>query len=203
MDADETSSPSLDHSDIDNIMMVAEESSLDSSRRKRKLPAEESDLLPLSKHFCLEQQQQASLPDSSSPSSDIESAECSYAMEDTKTGDETSSSSASVCMSKDSSYSTGSSSWSYGYATSSSLDPSCSKGNDKIQEYVEDDLEFICPEFAVEDLQELIGCQDSNLEGSYTLSSARWSVSNQESEEATNKPTIDKEFEEYFSTLMM
>ncbi|KAL0888793.1 hypothetical protein Bca101_012776 [Brassica carinata] len=203
MDADETSSPSLDHSDIDNIMMVAEKESLDdSSRKKRKLPAEESDLLPLSKHFCLELQQHASLPDSSSPSSDIESAECSSAMEDTKTGDETSSSSASVCMSKDSSYSTGSSSWSSSYATSS-LDPSCSKGNDKIQEYVEEGLEFICPEFAVEDLQELIGCQDSNVEGSYTLSSARWSVGNQESEEATNKPTIDKEFEEYFSTLMM
>ncbi|KAF8105082.1 hypothetical protein N665_0163s0052 [Sinapis alba] len=192
MDADETSIPSLVHSDIDNIMMVAEES-LDSSRRKRKLPAEESDLLPLSKHFCLEQQQ-ASLPDSSCPSSDIESTECSYAMEDTKTGDETSSS-ASLCISKDSCYSTGSSSWSSGYTTSG-------KGNDKIEEYVED-LEFICPEFAVEDLQELIVCQDSNLEGSYTLSSARWSVSNQESEEATKKPTIDKEFEEYFSTLMM
>lgn len=153
-------------------MMVAEKESLDdSSRRKRKLQAEESDLQPLSKHLCLEQQQQASLPDSSSPSSDIESAECSSAMEETKTGDETSSSAASVCMSKDSCYSTESSSWNFGYAISG-------KGNDKIQEYIED-LEFICPELAVEDLQELIGCQDSNVEGSYTLSSARWSVSNQ------------------------
>ncbi|KAF3503632.1 hypothetical protein F2Q69_00045850 [Brassica cretica] len=181
------------------MMRVAEEESLDLSR-KRKLPAEESDLLPLPKHFCLEQQQ-ASLPDSSSPSSDIESAECSYAMEDTKTGDETSSSSASVCMSKDSCYSTGSSSWSFGYATSGT-DQCCSKVADKIEEYVEE-LEFICPEYAAEDIQELIGCQDSNVEGSYTLSSARWSVSNQESEEATKKPTIDQEFEEYFSTLMM
>ncbi|XP_009122799.1 protein FAR-RED-ELONGATED HYPOCOTYL 1-LIKE isoform X1 [Brassica rapa] len=197
MGADETSTPSLDHSDIDHMMMVAEEESLDLSRRKRKLPAEESDLLPLPKHFCLEQQQ-ASLPDSSSPSSDIESAECSYAMEDTKTGDETSSSSASVCMSKDSCYSTGSSSWSSGYATSST-DQCCSKGNDKIQEYVED-MELFCPEFAAEELR---SCEDSNVEGSYTLSSARWSVSNQESEEATKKPTIDQEFEEYFSTLMM
>lgn len=184
-------------SDIDHMMMVAEEESLDLSRRKRKLPAEESDLLPLPKHFCLEQQQ-ASLPDSSSPSSDIESAECFYAMEDTKTGDETSSSSASVCMSKDSCYSTGSSSWSSGYATSST-DQCCSKGNDKIQEYVED-MELFCPEFAAEELR---SCEDSNVEGSYTLSSARWSVSNQESEEATKKPTIDQEFEEYFSTLMM
>ncbi|KAF2539601.1 hypothetical protein F2Q70_00006894 [Brassica cretica] len=182
------------------MMRVAEEESLDLSK-KRKLPAEESDLLPLPKHFCLEQQQ-ASLPDSSSPSSDIESAECSYAMEDTRTGDDTSSSSsASVCMSKDSCYSTGSSSWSSGYATSGT-DQFCSKVADKIEEYVED-LEFICPEYAVEDIQELIGCQDSNVEGSYTLSSARWSVSNQESEEATKKPTIDQEFEEYFSTLMM
>ncbi|KAJ0244074.1 Protein FAR-RED-ELONGATED HYPOCOTYL 1-LIKE [Hirschfeldia incana] len=200
MDADETSSPLPDdHSNMDDMMMVAEES-LDSSRRKRKLPAEESDLLPVPKHFCLEQQQ-ASLPDLSCPSSDIEYTECSYAVEDTKTGDETSSSYASVCMSKDSSYSTGSSSWSSGYATSG-LDQSCSKVNDKIQEYIED-MEFICPEFAVENLQELLGSEDSNLQGSFTLSSARWSVSNQESEEATKKPTIDKEFEEYFSTLMM
>ncbi|CAH8379585.1 unnamed protein product [Eruca vesicaria subsp. sativa] len=197
MGADESScsSSSLNHSCINDMMMVAEEESLESSR-KRKLPAEESDLLPLSKHLCLEQQQ-ASLPDSTCPSSDIESAECSYAMEDTKTGDETSSS-ASVCMSKDSSYSTGRSSWRSGYAASG-IDQCCSKVNDKIQEYVED-LEFICSEFAVE---ELIGSEDSNPEGSYTLSSARWSVSNQDSEEATKKPTIDKEFEEYFSTLMM
>lgn len=155
------------------MMMVAEEESFESSRRKRKLPAEESDLLPLAKHFCLEQQQQASLPDWSCSSSDIESAECSNAMEDTKNGDETSSS-AYVCMSaKDSCYSTGSSSLSSGYAASG-IEECCSKGNDKTpEEYVE----FICSEFAVE---ELLGCEDSNLQGSsYTLSSARWSVSNQ------------------------
>ncbi|KAJ4882268.1 far-red-elongated hypocotyl1-like [Raphanus sativus] len=195
MDTDETSRPSLDHSEM---MMVAEEESFESSRRKRKLPAEESDLLPLAKHFCLEQQQQASLPDWSCSSSDIESAECSNAMEDTKNGDETSSS-AYVCMSaKDSCYSTGSSSLSSGYAASG-IEECCSKGNDKTpEEYVE----FICSEFAVE---ELLGCEDSNLQGSsYTLSSARWSVSNQDMQEATaKKPTIDKEFEEYFSTLMM
>lgn len=151
-------------------MIVAEES-LDASK-KRKLRADESDLLPLPKHFCLEQQ--ASLPDSSCPSSDVESAECSYAMEYTKTGDETSSSSASVYMFKDSSYSTGSSS---SGSAISSVDQSCSKFNDKTQEDAEDfsHMDFICPESAVqEDLQEAV-----NPVGSYILSSARWSISNQ------------------------
>ncbi|ESQ40137.1 hypothetical protein EUTSA_v10015459mg [Eutrema salsugineum] len=202
MDADEISIPSLDdNSDINDVMIVAEESP--DSSKKRKLGAEESDLLPLPKHFCLEQ---AAHPDSSCPSSDIESAECSYAMEYTKNSDETSSSAsgtvASSYMSKDSSYSTGSSSSGSGHATSS-IDQCCYK--DKTQEYVEDlsDMDFLCPELAVEDLQELLHSQDSNLKGSYTLSSAKWSVSNQDSEEATTKPTIDQEFEEYFSTLMM
>ncbi|CAH2074497.1 unnamed protein product [Thlaspi arvense] len=191
-------------------MMVVAEECLDSSK-KRKQRAEESDLLsPLPKHFCLEQ---ASLPDSSCPSSDIECAECSHAMEDTKTSDETSSSSsasvtggASLYTFKDSSYSTaGSSNSSSGYARSS-IDQCCSKGNDKAQEYVDElsEMEFIYPEFGVENLPELLHSQDSNLEGSYyTLSSARWSVSNQDSEETTTKPTIDQEFEDYFSTLMM
>lgn len=154
------------------MMIVADESP--DSNKKRKLRAEESDLLPLPKHFCLEQQ--ADLSVSSCPSSDIEFAECSYAMDDTKTGDETSSSAsvtgASLYMFKDSSYSTGSSSSHSGYATSSK-DQCCSKSNDKTQEYVEDlsHMEFICPEFAVEELL--------NPVGSYALSSARWSVSNQ------------------------
>uniref|UniRef100_A0A1J3IF75 Protein FAR-RED-ELONGATED HYPOCOTYL 1-LIKE n=1 Tax=Noccaea caerulescens TaxID=107243 RepID=A0A1J3IF75_NOCCA len=195
MDSPEISIPSLDHSG--DPMIVAEES-LDSSK-KRKMRAEESDLLPLPKHFCLEQQ--ASLPDSSCPSSDIESAECSYGMEDTntKTGDESSSSSASVTgasfyMFKDSSYSTGSSS---SGSAISSIDQYCSKFNDKTQEDAEDfsHMDFICPESAV---QEVL-----NPVGSYVLSSARWSVSNRDSEEATTKPTIDQEFEQYFSELMM
>lgn len=144
-------------------MIVAEES-LDSSK-KRKLRAEESDLLPLPKHFCLEQQ--ASLPDSSCPSSDIESAECSYGTEDTETGDESCSSSASVTGA---SYSTGSSS---SGSAISSIDQYCSKFNDKTQEDAEDfsHIDFICPESAV---QEVL-----NPVGSYVLSSARWSVSNQ------------------------
>ncbi|XP_010452053.1 PREDICTED: protein FAR-RED-ELONGATED HYPOCOTYL 1-LIKE-like isoform X2 [Camelina sativa] len=183
-------------------MVVAVES-LDSSK-KRKLRAEESDLLPLPKHFC--QEQQASLIDSSCQSSDIEYAECSYGTEDTKTSEEASSSasftSPSLYMFKDSVCSTGSSS--SGYATSSIEQSSCSKVDHKTQEDADEDftlMEFICPDsdLAVEDdLQEVL-----NPVGSYILSSARWSVGNQDSEEATTKPTIDQEFEQYFSTLMM
>ncbi|KFK24705.1 hypothetical protein AALP_AA8G013800 [Arabis alpina] len=174
-------------------MMIVTEESPDSSK-KRKLRAEESDLLPLPKHFCMEQQQ-ASLSDSSCPSSDIEFAECSYTMDNTKTSNETSSSASVTKASSYTSYSTGCSS--SGYATTSSIEQCCSKGTDyKTQEYVED-LSFICPEFAVEDLQELM-----NPVGSYTLSSSRWSISSQDSEEEATT-TIDKEFEEYFSTLMM
>ncbi|XP_010452052.1 PREDICTED: protein FAR-RED-ELONGATED HYPOCOTYL 1-LIKE-like isoform X1 [Camelina sativa] len=201
-DADECCSPSLDHSDINDPMVVAVES-LDSSK-KRKLRAEESDLLPLPKHFC--QEQQASLIDSSCQSSDIEYAECSYGTEDTKTSEEASSSasftSPSLYMFKDSVCSTGSSS--SGYATSSIEQSSCSKVDHKTQEDADEDftlMEFICPDsdLAVEDdLQEVL-----NPVGSYILSSARWSVGNQDSEEATTKPTIDQEFEQYFSTLMM
>ncbi|XP_010423888.1 PREDICTED: protein FAR-RED-ELONGATED HYPOCOTYL 1-LIKE-like isoform X2 [Camelina sativa] len=185
-------------------MIVAVES-LDSSK-KRKVRAEESDLLPLPKHFCLDQQQ-ASRLDSSCQSSDIEYAECSYATEDTKTNSEEASSSASftgpsLYMFKDSVCSTGSSS--SGYATSSIEQSCCSKVDHKAQEDADEDftlMEFICADsnLAVEDdLQEVL-----NPVGSYILSSARWSVGNQDSEEATAKPTIDQEFEQYFSTLMM
>ncbi|XP_010490638.1 PREDICTED: protein FAR-RED-ELONGATED HYPOCOTYL 1-LIKE isoform X2 [Camelina sativa] len=184
-------------------MVVALES-LDSSK-KRKVRAEESDLLPLPKHFCQDQQQASLLLDSSCQSSDIEYAECSsYATEDTKTSEEASSSasftSPSLYMFKDSVCSTGSSS--SGYATSS-IEQSCSKVDHKAQEDADEDftlMEFICPDsdLAAEDLQEVL-----NPVGSYILSSARWSVGNQDSEEATTKPTIDQEFEQYFSTLMM
>lgn len=159
-------------SDVNDPMIVAVESS-----KKRKLRAEESDLLPLPKHFCLEQQ--ASLLDSSSQSSDIEYAECSYAMEETKTIDENFSSasftSPSLYMFKDSIYSTGSSSSCY---ATSSIEQCSSKVDYKTQEDAEDftHMEFIGPdsEFAVEDLQEVL-----NPVGSYILSSARWSVGNQ------------------------
>ncbi|CAD5330573.1 unnamed protein product [Arabidopsis thaliana] len=199
-DADKSCSPSLDHSDINDPMIVAVES-LDTSK-KRKLHAEESDLLPLPKHFCSEHQ--ASLVNSSCPSSVIDYAECSYAMENTKTSDEASSSASftdpSLYMFKDSIYSTGSSS--SGYAATSSIEQCFSKVDHKTQEDTQDftHMEFIYhdSEFAVEDLQEVLNPVES-----YILSSARWSVSNQDSKEATTKPTIDQEFEQYFSTLMM
>ncbi|KAL1200549.1 Protein FAR-RED-ELONGATED HYPOCOTYL 1-LIKE [Cardamine amara subsp. amara] len=138
MDKDESCILSLDHSNIDDPMIITVES-LDSSK-KRKLRAEESDLLPLTKHFCLEKQ--ASLPDSSCPSSDIEYTECSYAMDDTKTSDETSSSPSvtgpSLSMFKDSSYATGSS----GYATSSNIDQCCSKDSEEATPKPNIDQEF-------------------------------------------------------------
>ncbi|EOA21590.1 hypothetical protein CARUB_v10002002mg [Capsella rubella] len=197
-DADVCCSPSLDHSDINDPMIIAVES-LDLSK-KRKLRGEESDLLPLPKHFCLEQQ--ASFLDSSCQSSGIEYAECSYAMEDTKTSDEASSSSTSITgpsvyMFKDSICSSGSSSSCY---ATSSVEQCCSKVDHKTQEDAEDLtlMEFICPDTSVEDLQEVL-----NPVASYILSSARWSVGSQDSEEANTKPTIDQEFEQYFSTLMM
>lgn len=162
-------------SDVNDPMIVAVES-LDSSK-KRKLRAEESDLLPVPKHFCLEQQ--ASLLDSSSQSSDIEYAECSYAMEETKTSNENSSSASftapSLYMFKDSIYSTGSSSSCY---ATSSIEQCSSKVDYKTQEDAEDftHMEFIGPdsEFAVKDLLEVL-----NPIGSDILSSASWSVGNQ------------------------
>lgn len=52
------------------------------------------------------------------------------------------------------------------------------------------------------DLQDLLYTSSGNA-NNFVLSSGRWDVNNQETQPATEKLTIDKEFELYFSTLML
>uniref|UniRef100_A0A5B7B6Q7 Uncharacterized protein n=1 Tax=Davidia involucrata TaxID=16924 RepID=A0A5B7B6Q7_DAVIN len=70
------------------------------------------------------------------------------------------------------------------------IDYSCSEqGNDSIEQ---------CTDKELEDLLYSSGPNSNN----YVLSSGRWSV-NQETQPGTKKLTIDKEFEQYFSMLML
>ncbi|KAL8526898.1 hypothetical protein ACS0TY_015951 [Phlomoides rotata] len=72
-----------------------------------------------------------------------------------------------------------------------------SHGDCSFSEYQFDGVEN-CPNTDLEDLLYSNGVDSSN----YVLSSGRWPVG-QESREKTKKLTIDKEFEEYFSMLML
>lgn len=74
---------------------------------------------------------------------------------------------------------------------------------------VKNHLDHICSEYAKDEIAE---CKEEGTEDmvyfngvtstSYVLSSGRWSV-NQEGQMGTKKPTIDQEFEQYFSMLML
>ncbi|XVE76387.1 hypothetical protein DITRI_Ditri12bG0168500 [Diplodiscus trichospermus] len=60
---------------------------------------------------------------------------------------------------------------------------------------------YIIEQYQDKEIEEIL---DSDLANPnvYVLSSGRWSV-NQEAPQTTRKPTIDQEFEQYFSTLML
>ncbi|KAK6943634.1 hypothetical protein RJ641_024736 [Dillenia turbinata] len=67
-------------------------------------------------------------------------------------------------------------------------------------------LESICSEYgreqcADEEIQDMLFTNDTN-QNNYVLSSGRWKV-NEENQVGARKPTIDQEFEQYFSMLML
>lgn len=69
-----------------------------------------------------------------------------------------------------------------------------------------DRVDYACSEYGKgstgdEELEDMISSNGVN-QNVYVLSSGRWGV-NQDAQPSTRKPTIDQEFEQYFSTLML
>lgn len=60
---------------------------------------------------------------------------------------------------------------------------------------------YIIEKYQDKEIEEILNSSGAN-PNVYVLSSGRWSV-NQEAPQTTRKPTIDQEFEQYFSTLML
>ncbi|KAF4373033.1 hypothetical protein CsatB_000791 [Cannabis sativa] len=73
----------------------------------------------------------------------------------------------------------------------------CLNLEEQLLEYGDESFEQ-CTDKELEDILSAEGLNPNV----YVLSSGRWTV-NQETEQASRKPTIDQEFEEYFSTLML
>ncbi|XP_022742854.1 protein FAR-RED ELONGATED HYPOCOTYL 1-like [Durio zibethinus] len=60
---------------------------------------------------------------------------------------------------------------------------------------------YAIEQYQDKEIEEILNCDGAN-PNVYVLSSGRWSV-NQEAPQTTRKPTIDQEFEQYFSMLML
>ncbi|GLT89563.1 hypothetical protein SLE2022_075410 [Rubroshorea leprosula] len=60
---------------------------------------------------------------------------------------------------------------------------------------------YVMEQYSDKEIEEIPHTSDANA-NVYVLSSGRWNV-NQEARQTTRKPTIDQEFEQYFSSLML
>ncbi|XP_010543288.1 PREDICTED: protein FAR-RED-ELONGATED HYPOCOTYL 1-LIKE-like isoform X2 [Tarenaya hassleriana] len=200
MDEDDKTNPSQIHRDISNPVVDA--GSSDSGRKRKLLDGVLE--LPLPKHVRLEQ---TSIDDPCSPldrflskspettesdmaidhsfSGDYDFAECSNSTYESKIGKTLSDGSSPFEVICDD-------------LASSSTDCISSKDYGKTQASQDlNQLEFLSSEFAMDGFDQL---QDEDADaGSYLLSSPRLSDSSQD----TREPTIDQEFEQYFSSLMM
>ncbi|KAL1209941.1 Protein FAR-RED ELONGATED HYPOCOTYL 1 [Cardamine amara subsp. amara] len=76
-------------------------------------------------------------------------------------------------------------------------------GTQKLEDYSEKDIENILYLTEDEDEDEAKGCSSSSNAANFVLSSGRWTVNQDSTRHDTKKPTIDQEFEQYFSTLML
>ncbi|VVB02537.1 unnamed protein product [Arabis nemorensis] len=73
-------------------------------------------------------------------------------------------------------------------------------GTQNLEEFSEKDIENILYLDEKDEEEEANGCSNG---ANYVLSSGRWTVNQDSTEHDTKKPTIDQEFEQYFSTLML
>uniref|UniRef100_A0A1J3DVA2 Protein FAR-RED ELONGATED HYPOCOTYL 1 n=1 Tax=Noccaea caerulescens TaxID=107243 RepID=A0A1J3DVA2_NOCCA len=74
-------------------------------------------------------------------------------------------------------------------------------GTQKLEDFSEKDIENILYLDEKEEEEEAQGCSNA---ANFVLSSGRWSVNQEDStQHGIKKPTIDQEFEQYFSTLML
>ncbi|ESQ52412.1 hypothetical protein EUTSA_v10017273mg [Eutrema salsugineum] len=156
--------------------------------KKRKFQTDQSELslLPLSKHACFDN---ATCSDNTNGRSELAS-ECStsYVNSSSMECDN------AIVMKEESS---GSCSEDKMITFESHLDFIYS--TQKLEDFSEKDIKNILY-LDEEDEEEANGCSNA---ANYVLSSGRWTVNQDSTRQGTKKPTIDQEFEQYFSTLML
>ncbi|XP_010528448.1 PREDICTED: protein FAR-RED ELONGATED HYPOCOTYL 1-like [Tarenaya hassleriana] len=148
--------------------------------RKRKFQTEQLELLPLPKHVCFDENKNKN---SSDPSPEVESVKDSNSFATAEGSDYSTLSVNSGSMECSNEIKSESSSSSLGE----------SMLQNPIEGYIEKDIvDFLYPDEDVKDYN-----------ATYVLSSGRWTVNQDSSRQNTRKPTIDQEFEQYFSMLML
>nr|VDD15248.1 unnamed protein product [Brassica rapa] len=157
--------------------------------KKRKFQTDQSELslLPLSKHACFDN---AACSDNTNARSELDS-ECSVScLNSTSMECEN-----EIEMKEESS---GSCSEDKMISFESHLD--FIYGSQNLEDFSDKDIENIIYLDDEEEQDEANGC---SIDAKYVLSSGRWTVDQDSPQHAINKPTIDQEFEQYFSTLML
>ncbi|EOA27923.1 hypothetical protein CARUB_v10024095mg, partial [Capsella rubella] len=157
--------------------------------KKRKFQTDQSELslLPLSKHVCFAN---VACSENTNGSSEIDT-ECSMSYVNSTASMECNN---EVEMKEES---TGSCGGDKMTCFDSHLD--FIYGTQKTEDYSEKDIENIL--YLDDDDEEAKGCSNA---AKFVLSSGRWTINQADSTlHDTQKPTIDQEFEQYFSTLML
>ncbi|KAL0862529.1 hypothetical protein Bca101_041647 [Brassica carinata] len=153
-----------------------------SKKRKFQIDQSELSLLPLSKHACFDN---VASSNSSSGRSEVDSV--SY-VNSTNMECEN-----EIGMKEESS---GSCSEDKMISFESHLD--FIYGTQNLEDFSDKDIENII--YLDDEEQEAKGCNNA---ANFVLSSGRWTVNQDSTKHGTKKPTIDQEFEQYFSTLML
>ncbi|EOA27922.1 hypothetical protein CARUB_v10024095mg, partial [Capsella rubella] len=156
--------------------------------KKRKFQTDQSELslLPLSKHVCFAN---VACSENTNGSSEIDT-ECSMSYVNSTASMECNN---EVEMKEES---TGSCGGDKMTCFDSHLD--FIYGTQKTEDYSEKDIENIL--YLDDDDEEAKGCSNA---AKFVLSSGRWTINQDSTLHDTQKPTIDQEFEQYFSTLML
>ncbi|KAF8101882.1 hypothetical protein N665_0201s0189 [Sinapis alba] len=157
--------------------------------KKRKFQTDQSELslLPLSKHTCFEN---AASSDSINARSELDSEYSVSCVNSTSMECEN-----EIEMKEESS---GSCSEDKMISFQSHLD--FIYGTQNLEDFSDKDIENILYLDEEEEEEECKGCSsDTN----FVLSSGRWTVDRDSTRHGSKKPTIDQEFEQYFSTLML
>ncbi|KAJ0259624.1 Protein FAR-RED ELONGATED HYPOCOTYL 1 [Hirschfeldia incana] len=163
---------------------------VDEVSKKRKFQTDQSELslLPLSKHACFDK---AACSDNTNARSELDS-ECSVScLNSTSMECEN-----EIEMKEESSGSCGEDKM---ISFESHLD--FIYGTQNLEDFSDKDIENIL--YLDDEEEEEDGANGCSNAAKYVLSSGRWTVDQDSPQHVTKKPTIDQEFEQYFSTLML
>ncbi|CAN7019976.1 unnamed protein product [Brassica oleracea var. botrytis] len=157
-----------------------------SKKRKFQIDRSELSLLPLSKHACFDK---AAFSDNTNGRSELNSEGSVSCVNSTSMECEN-----EIEMKEESSGSCGEDKISF----ETHLD--FIYGTQNLEDFSDKDIENILYLDDEEEEDEANGCSNA---AKYVLSSGRWTVDQDSTQDGTKKPTIDQEFEQYFSTLML